>query len=79
MTFPTLAFQLAHQYPPFLRELLQAWEPGALMSDENLFVALCSQVEKFIPGPLRATRIQTLIIIGAIDKCGPEEPASAIL
>ena len=41
--------------------------------------SLCSQVEKIIPGPLKAIRIQTLIIIGAIDKCRPEEPSYAIL
>jgi len=36
-------------------------------------------MEKLIVGPLKATRIQTLIIIDAIDECKDEEPASAIL
>ena len=53
------------------------FKPGepALMLDENLFV------RKWVNsvGPLKATRIETLITIDAIDKCGPEEPASAIL
>ena len=36
-------------------------------------------MEKLIVGPLRVTRIPTLIIIDALDECKDEEPASAIL
>ena len=36
-------------------------------------------MEKVIVGPLKATNIQTLIIIDALDECKDEEPASAIL
>ena len=36
-------------------------------------------MEKLIVGPLKAARVQTLIIIDAIDECKDEEPASAIL
>ena len=73
--FPTLAFQLAHRYPPFRQELLQILGASPHPGRESL----CSQMEKFIVGPLKAARIQTLIIIDAIDECEDEEPASALL
>ena len=41
--------------------------------------SLCSQMEKLIVGPLKATGIPTLIIIDALDECKDKEPASAIL
>jgi len=41
--------------------------------------SLCFQMERIIVGPLKATHIQTLIIIDALDECKDEEPASAIL
>ena len=36
-------------------------------------------MEKLVVGPLKATRIPTLIIIDALDECKEEQPASAIL
>ena len=73
--FPTLAFQLAHRYPHFRRELLQVLrtQPDAGQG------SLCSQLEMLIVGPLNAANISTLIIIDALDECKDEEPASAIL
>jgi len=41
--------------------------------------SLCSQMEKLIVGPLKATGTQTLIIIDALDECKDEKPSSAIL
>ena len=73
--FPTLAFQLAHRYPRFREELLPVLTAIPDVGRESL----CSQVEKLIVGPLKAARVQTLIIIDAIDECKDEEPASAIL
>ena len=73
--FPTLAFQLAHRYPRFREELL----PVLIASPSVGRETLCSQMEKLIAGPLKVTRIQTLIIIDALDECKDEEPASAIL
>jgi hypothetical protein len=73
--FPTLAFQLAYQYPPFRKQLLQVLRIYPDVGRESL----CSQMEKLIIGPLRATSIQTLIIIDALDECKDEDPASAIL
>jgi len=75
MIFPTLAFQLAHQYPRFRKELLRVLKAHRNVERESL----CSQMEKLIVGPLKATNIPTLIIIDALDECKDEEPASAIL
>jgi hypothetical protein len=73
--FPTLAFQLAYQYPPFRKQLLQVLRIYPDVEQGSL----CSQMEKLIVGPLQATSIPTLIIIDALDECRDEEPASAIL
>jgi len=71
----TLAFQLACQYPSFRKELLQVLKERPDAGQESL----CSQMEKLITGPLKTTRISTLLIIDALDECKDEEPASAIL
>ena len=74
--FPTLAFQLSHQYPSFRQELLKilrARGPGVGRE------SLCLQMERLLVGPLRDTHISTLIIIDALDECKDEDPASAIL
>ena len=75
MIFPTLAFQLAYQYPSFREELLQVLRTRPDIGQETL----CSQMEKLIVGPLKVARISTLIIIDALDECKDKEPASAIL
>ena len=73
--FPTLAFQLAYRYSLFCEQLLQVLKANPGVGQESL----CSQMEKVIVGPLKATHIQTLIIIDALDECKDEKPASAIL
>jgi hypothetical protein len=73
--FPTLAFQLAFQYPLFQKKLVQVLKVHPDVEQESL----CSQMEKLIVGPLQTTHISTLIIIDALDECRDEEPASAIL
>ena len=73
--FPTIAYQLAYQYPLFRRKLLQVLEAHPDARQESL----CSQMEKLIIGPLKAAYTQTLIIIDALDECKDEDPASAIL
>ena len=75
MIFPTLAFQLAYRYPSFREQLLQVLRANPGIGRESL----CSQMEKVIVTPLKATRIPTLIIIDALDECKGNEPASAIL
>ena len=72
---PTLAFQLAHRYPPFRKELLQVLKASHDVGQESL----CSQMEKLIVCPFKAMRAPTLIIIDALDECRDDEPASAIL
>ena len=73
--FPTLAFQLAHRYSYFRRELLQVLRacPDAGQG------SLCSQLEMLVVGPLNAASTSTLIVIDALDECKDEEPASAVL
>jgi len=73
--FPTLAFQLAYQYPRYRKELLQVLKARPDVGRESL----CSQMGKLIVDPLKAAHISTLIIIDALDECKDEEPASAIL
>jgi len=73
--FPTLAFQLAYRYLPFREKLLRVLRASPGIGQESL----CSQMERIIVGPLKTTRIRTLIIIDALDECKDEEPASAIL
>ena len=73
--FPTLAFQLAYRYSLFRVQLIQVLRANPGVGWESL----CSQMEKVIIGPLKATHIQTLIIIDALDECKDKEPASAIL
>jgi hypothetical protein len=73
--FPTLALQLAYRYPLFREQLLQVLRANPGIGRQSL----CSQWEKVIVGPFKATRISTLIIIDALDECKDMEPASAIL
>jgi hypothetical protein len=73
--FPTLAFQLAYRYLPFREQLLRTLWANPGIGQESL----CSQLEKVIVGPFKATSISTLIIIDALDECKDIEPASAIL
>ena len=73
MIFPTLAFQLAYQYPQFREELVQVLRTSPDVG------SLYSQMEKLIVHPLKTTHIPTLIIIDALDECKDKEPASAIL
>jgi len=73
--FPTLAFQLAHRFPQFRRELLPVLMDNPDVGRETL----CSQIEKLIVGPFQAAKTRTLIIIDALDECQDKEPASALL
>jgi len=73
--FPTLAFQLAHRFPQFRRELL----PVLMKNPDVGRETLCSQMEKLIIGPFQAAKTRTLIVIDALDECRDKEPASALL
>ena len=72
--FPTLALQLAYQYPQFREELLKLLRTNFDVGKESL----SSQMERLIVGPFKATQIQTLII-DALDECKDPNPESAIL
>ena len=72
---PTLAFQLAHRFPPFREELLSVLRADPDVGQDTL----CSQMERLIVDPLKTTHITTLIIIDALDECKDDEPASAML
>src|ERR1700743_1066249 len=73
--FPTLAFQLAHRYPCFRKELLPVLRASRDVGRESL----CSQMEKRIFGPRQAMQPTPLIVIDALDECRDQEPASALL
>ena len=73
--FPTLAFQLAHQYPHFRQKLLPVLAANPNVGQESL----TSQLEKLLVGPSWGMKTPTLIIIDALDECRDEEPASALL
>ena len=75
LIFPTLATQLARNYPKFrsiLVPLIQS-DPGIA------YVSLYSQMEKLIVRPLNKSSISTVIVIDALDECKDKDPASAIL
>jgi hypothetical protein len=75
MIFPTLALQLAYRHPLFREQLLRVLKANPGIGRQSL----CSQLEKLIVSPFKATHISTLIIIDALDECKDVEPASAIL
>ena len=62
--FPTLAFQLAYRYPQFRKELLPVLKARPDVGQESL----CSQIERLIVGPLKASQISTLVVINALDE-----------
>ena len=73
--FPTLAFQLAHQYPDFRSNLVPLLQSNPDVPHEALY----NQMEALIIEPLSALDISTVIIIDALDECADEDPQSAIL
>ena len=73
--FPTLAFQLACQYPLFREKLLQVLRANREIEHGSL----CSQLESLIIGPSQTIQTSILIVVDALDECRDEEPASALL
>jgi hypothetical protein len=70
LIFPTLAFQLAQQYPKFRPPLIHL-----LQSNPDItYQSLQDQMEKFLVELLRSTDISTVIIIDALDECNDEDP-----
>ena len=75
LIFPTLAFQLAQQYPEFRSSLI----PLLQSNPDLIHKSLQDQMEKFLVEPLQSADISTVIIIDALDECKDEDPESAIL
>jgi len=73
--FPTLAFQLAHNYPDFRSHLVSLLQSDPDVVDESLY----NQMERLIVEPLQSADFSTLIVIDALDECRDEDPSSAIL
>ncbi|KAF9644380.1 YVTN repeat-like/Quino protein amine dehydrogenase [Thelephora ganbajun] len=73
--FPTVAVQLARNYPGFR----SIFVPLVQSDPEIVHESLYNQMDKLIVRPLKESDIPTVIIIDALDECKDEEPASAIL
>jgi hypothetical protein len=75
LIFPTLATQLARNYPEFRSVLIPL-----IQSDPGIgYVSLYHQMEKLIVQPLIKSNISTVIVVDALDECEDQDPASAIL
>ena len=75
LIFPTLAFQLAQQYPKFRSSLIPL-----LRSDPDVaYESLQSQMQKLLVDPLQSAGISTGIVVDALDECKDEDPESAFL
>ena len=75
LIFPTLAFQLAQQYPEFRSSLVPLLQSNPDIDHESLL----DQMQKLLVEPLRSTNISTVVVIDALDECKDDEPESAIL
>ena len=73
--FPTLAVQLARNYPKFR----SIFVPLVQADPEIVHESLCGQMDRLIVQPLVESTISTMIVIDALDECKDEEPSSAIL
>jgi hypothetical protein len=75
LIFPTLAVQLARKYTDFRSIFAPLVQSDPEIAHESLY----NQMHKLIVEPLEESDISTVIVIDALDECGDEEPASAIL
>ena len=73
--FPTLAFQLAQNYPGFRSHLVPLLRSNPDIVDCSLY----GQMERLIVEPLQSVDVSTVILIDALDECKDDEPSSAIL
>ncbi|KAF9642638.1 WD40 repeat-like protein [Thelephora ganbajun] len=73
--FPTIAVQLARNYPEFRSVFVPLVQSDPEIAHESLY----NQMDRLIVWPLKQSGIPTVIIIDALDECKDEEPASAIL
>ena len=75
LVIPTLAVQLAYKYPEFRLAFVPLVRSNLGIACESLY----NQMDKLIVRPLRESGVSTVIVIDALDECGDDEPASAIL
>ena len=73
--FPTIAYQLACQYPSFRTHIIRIIKKDPSIASASLI----SQLEDLIIGPLSSTNISCIIVIDALDECIDDQPASALL
>jgi hypothetical protein len=75
LIFPTLAFQLAQQYPEFRPSLI-----SLLLSNPNIVhESLHDQMQQFLVEPLLSAKVSTVVVIDALDECRDEDSESSIL
>ena len=75
LIFPTLAFQLAQQYPKFRSSFIHFLRSNPDIS----YQSLQDQMQKLLVDPLQAADTSTVIVIDALDECRDEDSESAIL
>ena len=73
--FPTLAVQLARNYPEFRSIFVPLVQSDPGIARELPY----GQMNRLIVQPLLESGISTVIVIDALDECEDDEPASAIL
>ena len=73
--FPTLAYQLACQYPQLRRRITRVIKKDPSVAHSSLI----SQLKRLIVNPLSSTGISCIITIDALDECVDDQPSSAIL
>ena len=72
---PTLARQLSCRYPAFRQHIIRTIKQDPAVAS-NSFI---SQLEGLIVGPLSPSDISYVIVVGALDECIDDQPASVIL
>ena len=75
LIFPTLAVQLARNYPEFRSIFVPLVQSDPGIAHELPY----DQMNKLVVGPLARCDISTVIVIDALDECKDDQPASAIL
>ena len=73
--FPTLAYQLACQYPHFQSCVIKMIKKDPTLAHASLI----SQLENLLMSPLSEAEVSCIIVIDALDECIDDQPASAIL
>jgi len=73
--FPTLAYQLACQFPHFKHHIVTSIKKDPTIAHTSLI----SQLETLLVKPFSRERISCVIVIDAMDECIDDQPASAIL